>query len=326
MKRILLSIFAVFLMGGLFAQTGSVTFNVTAPPDSIFNATTQSLYVSGTIAGWAQPGSDTTYRMTPNSDSTSYSLTVDSVANGEIQYKYFIITGTTPDWGNGEWNGDPNRRAAIDGDFTLNDTWGNTPVKVIFQVDITAIADSIYKNKAQVFIGGDLEKGKNWATPGDAPYYEMKATEADTNMYAITLWLYKKKVVQFKYFLVFDSTASWSYGEWNGGDNRSDSIVGTDTLNSVWGDLGFTGIPINNAVQPSFRIYPNPVHSVLHIDNLENANRIEIFNVVGQRVRVIRNITGQRLSIQTGNLNNGIYVVAAFGENGVIKSMKFIKQ
>ncbi len=325
MKRILLSVFAVFLMGGLLAQTGDVTFTVNTPPDSVFNTKTDSMFVTGSFTGWATPGSVDSLRMIPNSDTTAYSLIVHGVANGEIQYKYFKINNG-PDWGKGEWGGNPNRRAAIDGDFTLNDTWGNTPVKVIFQVDITAIADSIYKNKAQVFIGGDLEKGKTWATPGDAPYYEMKATEADTNMYAITLWLYKKKVVQFKYFLVFDSTASWDYGEWNGNPNCTDSITEADTLNSVWGDLGFVGIPTNNAVQPNFSFYPNPVHSVLYISNLENANRIEIFNVVGQKVREIRNIDGKRLTIQTGDLNNGIYVIAAFGKKGVLKSMKFIKQ
>ena len=323
MKKILLSVFAVFLMGGLFAQTDTVTFNVTAPPDSVFDATTQSVYVSGTIAGWAQPGSDTTYRMTPNSDSTAYSLVVTGVTDGEIQYKYFIVTGTTPDWNNGEWNGDPNRRAVAAGNLTLNDTWAEKPFDVTFQVDVSAIVDSIKQTKAQVFIAGTVAGG--WAQPGTIPYYELKPTSNDSTTYSIDLWLYKG-AIQFKYFLVFDSTASWSYGEWDGGDNRMDTLVGADTLNCVWGDLGFTGIPTNNALQPNFKIYPNPVHNVLYIDNLENASRIEIFNVVGQRVRSINHVTGKKLTIQTGDLNNGIYVISAFGEKGLLKSMKFIKR
>jgi len=323
MKKILLSVFAVFLMVGLFAQTDTVTFNVTAPPDSVFDATTQSLYVSGTIADWAQPGSDTAYRMTPNSDSTAYSLVVTGVANGEIQYKYFIVTGTTPDWNNGDWNGDPNRRAVAAGNLTLNDTWGEKPFQVTFQVDISPITDTLNRSKSQVFIAGTVANG--WAQPGTIPYYELKPTTNDTNIYAINLWLYKG-AIQFKYFLVFDSTASWSYGEWDGGDNRSDSLVESDTLNSVWGDMGFTGIPANNALLPSFKIYPNPVHSVLYVDNLENASRLEIFNVVGQRVRVINHVTGKKITIQTGDLNNGIYVISVFGETGLLKSLKFIKR
>ena len=323
MKKILLSVFAIFLMGGLFAQTDTVTFNVTAPPDSIFNATTQSLYVSGTIAGWAQPGSDTAYRMTPNSDSSAYSLVVLGVANGEIQYKYFIITGTTPDWNNGEWAGDPNRRAVAAGNLTLNDTWAEEPFQVTFQVNLSPISDTLNRSKAQVFIAGSVANG--WAQPGSVPYYEMKPTQNDTNVFAINLWLYKS-TIQFKYFLVFDSTASWSYGEWAGDPNRTDSIVGSDTLNSVWGDLGFTGIPTNNALQPSFNIYPNPVRNVLYIANLENTNRIEIYNIIGQRVREINQVTGKKLTIHTGDLNNGIYIVSAFGEKGVLKSMKFIKR
>ncbi|NOY97260.1 MAG: T9SS type A sorting domain-containing protein [Chlorobi bacterium] len=325
MKRILLSVFAVFLMGGLLAQTGDVTFTVNTPPDSVFNTKTDSMFITGSLTGWSTPGSVDSLRMIPNPDTTAYALTIHGVANGEIQYKYFKINNG-PDWNKGEWGGDPNRRAAIDGKTSLNDTWGNKPVSVLFHLDISSIADSIYHSKAKVFLAGDLEKGKAWAMPGDASYYELKPTKSDTNIYTIELWLYKKKVIQFKYFLVFGDTASWSHGEWDGGDNRKDSISGADTLNSVWGDLGFVGIPTNNAVQPNFSFYPNPVHSVLYISNLENANRIEIFNVVGQKVREIRNVTGQRLTIQTGDLNNGIYVIAAFGKKGVLKSMKFIKQ
>ncbi|HFB61385.1 MAG TPA: T9SS type A sorting domain-containing protein, partial [Bacteroidetes bacterium] len=108
---------------------------------------------------------------------------------------------------------------------------------------------------------------------------------------------------------------------------RTDSITGADTLHTVWGELGYMGIPTaNNTAMPNFNIYPNPVHNVLYIDNLEHANRIEIYNVVGQRVRIIREVTGKKVTIRTGDLNNGIYVVSAFGENGVLKSMKFIKK
>jgi hypothetical protein len=322
MKRILLSVLAVFLMGGLMAQTDTVTFNVTVPTDSTFNAKTDSVFVTGTMTGWAQPGSVDSLRMLPNSDSTSYSLTLPGVADGEIQYKYFIIN-KGPDWNQGEWAGDPNRRAVIAGKTTIKDTWGEKPFDITFRVNVGSILDSITKSKALVFIAGTVANG--WAQPGSIHYYQLKPIATGDSIYSIDLWLYKGKI-QFKYFLVFDSTASWSYGEWNGGDNRMDSIVGADTLNSVWGDLGFTGIPTNNAPQPNFRIYPNPVHRVLYIDNLENANRIEIFNVIGQKVREIRNIDGRRLTIQTGDLNNGMYVIAAFGEKGVIKSMKFIKQ
>jgi len=324
MKRILLSVFAFFLMAGLFAQTGDVTFTVDMSANTTFNPKTDSVFVTGDFAGWAQPGSVDTLMLAANSDSTVYSLTVHGVANGVIQYKYFIINNG-PDWNQGEWGGDPNRRGVVTGNTNLSDIWADQPFVVTFKVDVSSIADSIKKTKAQVFITGDLGNGTFWAMPGDAAPNEMKPTSDDSTSYAIDMWL-NKGDIQFKYFLVFDSTSSWSYGEWNGDPNRMVTLTESDTLNSVWGEDGFVGIPVNNAAQPSFNIYPNPVHNVLYIDNLENANRIEIFNVVGQKVRVIRDIQGKKLTIQTGDLNNGIYIVSAFGENGLLKSMKFIKK
>ncbi len=324
MKKILLSVFAFFLMAGLFAQTGDVTFTVDMSADTNFNAKTDSVFVAGSFADWAQPGSVDTLMMTPNSDSTVYSLTVHGVANGEIQYKYFLINGG-PDWNNGEWGGDPNRHALIDGNTSLNDVFGDKPVAVVFMVHTNSIVDSIKANKAAIFLAGDFGIGKAWAQPGSLAPLEC-TPNSDSTAFTLTLWLYKGTNIQYKNFLVFDSTPSWSYGEWNGDPNRTDSIAGADTLHTVWGELGYMGIPTNNTVMPSFTLYPNPVHNVLYIDNLEHASRIEIYNVVGQRVRVIREITGKKVTIQTGDLNSGIYVVSAFGENGVLKSMKFIKR
>lgn len=324
MKRILLSVLALFLSAGLFAQTGNVTFSVNMKADSAFNPMVDSVFVTGDFAGWTQPGSDVAFMMKPNSDSTIYSLTVDGVANGVIQYKYFIINNG-PDWNQGEWGGDPNRRAFVNGDVTLNNTWANKPFQVTFNVDVTAIKDSIVSSKAAVFLAGDFKNGAAWAMPGSFAPLQL-TPNADTTQFSLTLWLYKGTQVLYKNFLVFDSTASWDNGEWGGDPNRVDSIMMADTLNTVWGELGFTGIPANNAVQPNFSFYPNPVHEVLYINNLENANRIEIFNMVGQKVRVISNIDRKKLTIQTGDLNKGVYVIAAYGKNSVLKSMKFIKQ
>ena len=323
MKKILLSVLALFLSAGLFAQTGNVTFSVNMKADTAFNPKVDSVFVTGDFAGWTQPGTDTALMMIPNSDSTSYSLTVDSVANGVIQYKYFIINNG-PDWNQGEWGGDPNRRAFVNGDVTLDNTWANKPFQVTFNVDVTAIKDSIVSSKAAVYLAGDFKNGSVWAMPGSFAPLQL-TPNSDTTQFSLTLWLYKGEI-QYKNFLVFDSTASWSYGEWDGGDNRVDTLMMTDTLNTVWGDLGFTGIPTNNAVQPNFSFSPNPVHDVLYINNLENASRIDIFNIVGQKVREIRNIDRKKLTIQTGDLNKGVYVISAYGKNSVLKSMKFIKQ
>ena len=87
--------------------------------------------------------------------------------------------------------------------------------------------------------------------------------------------------------------------------------------------LGEVGI--NEANDVSFRMYPNPVESTLNIENLGDANLIEIFSVVGERVISIDNINTESVRIETNNLTKGIYLITVHS-NGVVESTKFIKK
>ena len=57
----------------------------------------------------------------------------------------------------------------------------------------------------------------------------------------------------------------------------------------------------------SVKLYPNPVSSVLNIANLKNT-KIEIFNVVGQRVVNLENVNGEQ-TVDMSEYPNGIYFV-----------------
>ena len=102
----------------------SVTFNVDISAADPFDPETDDVYVTGTFAGWAEPGSEPNFKMEPTEQDTNiYSLTV-MVEEGAHEYKYFRVIGDDPSWDYGEWAGDPNRSILVTGDVVVNDVWG----------------------------------------------------------------------------------------------------------------------------------------------------------------------------------------------------------
>ncbi len=313
MKKIVLVFVSLFLMGGIFAQS-SVTFTVDMSADSTFNPAVQNVYFAGSNVNWPMPGSDTTLMMIPDSSNTIYSITFSDVPNGEVQYKYFIVEDS-PSWANGEWDSDPNRIVVIAGDATINNVWGNKPSVVTFNVNMSA--DTAFDPAHdEVYIAGDL--ANNWAIPGTIPYYAMTGTDS---IYSITLNLYNGEH-QYKYFVVTDGVSGWDGGEWPGNPNRIVTIDTSTVINDIWGLI--LGIP--SVVMPEFSMYPNPVINNLYIDNIKNANRIEVYNLVGQKVKEINNIFSGKAIIQTSDLTKGVYIVSVIGQNGAVKSLKFMKK
>jgi Secretion system C-terminal sorting domain len=74
-------------------------------------------------------------------------------------------------------------------------------------------------------------------------------------------------------------------------------------------------------------VYPNPATSELYIRNIENMKWVEITNLLGQRVKTV--VFGGISDIQTISLDgmsNGIYVVSAYDEKGLIANSKFVKE
>ncbi len=123
MKKILFFLGIAILSFGAKAQDSAVvTFNVDmrqAILDSTFNPATDTLFVTGSFLGWADPGTDYDNQLMTDEDNDSVYTRQSVVPVGEIQYKYFKNSG----WAQGEWNGDPNRVVQVSGDTTLNDVW-----------------------------------------------------------------------------------------------------------------------------------------------------------------------------------------------------------
>ena len=85
-----------------------------------------------------------------------------------------------------------------------------------------------------------------------------------------------------------------------------------------------TGVEI--AWGKSISIYPNPFDQILWIQNIEDANRVNVFNIMGQEV-VNMNLSGtQSASISTGHLPAGVYLVVIADHSGNRVVHKLIKR
>lgn len=87
-------------------------------------------------------------------------------------------------------------------------------------------------------------------------------------------------------------------------------------------------------VEPSIRIYPNPVRDqfTFYVDNLpQGIYTLEIYNALGDLVQQV--FTGQQFNTQfynttinIGNLPNGMYFARLYNGTSVMKTVRIVKQ
>lgn len=313
-----LAIAMFFFMGTyVMAQTQyEMTFTVDMTNADPFDPATDEIYMSGTFAGWAQPGTDVAYKMEPldvGSMIYTYTATIDS---GEVMYKYFRVIDGAASWDFGEWTGDPNRKIYITGDAQVDNVWANKPRDITFNVDMTD-ADPFDPATDAIYIAGDLANG--WAQPGTLSPYMMTTTD-DVN-YTITLLLYPG-TYYYKYFRIIDGAPSWDNGEWTGDPNRE---VTTDTVAATFNDVWAVepaGI-FNEPNEFTYSMYPNPVLTVLNIDNTSDVSQIDVFDATGRMVRTVE-VTTANVTIDVAELQVGVYIVNVHNDKGT-QTSKFIK-
>jgi hypothetical protein len=228
MKRLLLFTMAIFLFGGVMAQF-SVTMNVDMSELEGFDPETHSVYVSGSIFGWPEPGTNENLKLSQVEETLIYTISAEMEEAGEIQYKYFS-DAVAAGWAGGEWEGDPNRKIFATGEATLNDLWADQPFPVTFNVDMSQ-AEGFNPDTDEVFMAGTINVANNWQQPGTDPSLLMTAGE--DMVYSLTLMLYAGDYM-YKYFRVIDGTPSWDNGEWLGDPNREVSVMEEVTFNDVW--------------------------------------------------------------------------------------------
>jgi len=322
MKKSTLKFLAIamfFLMGTyVMAQTQySATFIVDMTNAETFNPDTDDVYMSGTFAGWAQPGTEEAFKMAPlDVGSMFYTLTA-TIDSGEVMYKYFTVIDGAASWDNGEWTGDPNRKVYITGETTYENVWANKPHDITFVVDMT-VADPFDPATDAVYITGTLANG--WSQPGTLSAYMMAPTEEGSMFYTIDLLLYPGDYA-YKFFRVIDGEASWDNGEPIDADRGVTVDTVAAVVDNIWGDIsGIFGEP--NLF--TYNMYPNPVLTVLNIDNTTDVSQVDIFDVTGKLVRTVQVTMTQTVSIDVAELQVGVYIVNVTNEKGT-QSSKFVK-
>jgi hypothetical protein len=93
----------------------------------VFDTQLHQVYISGTFADWAMPGTNPTLQMLPEEgdpedDEEIYVITL-SIPEYFHNYKFFIVENE-PTWDLGEWDGPPDRSILVLDNLTISDDWG----------------------------------------------------------------------------------------------------------------------------------------------------------------------------------------------------------
>jgi len=105
-------------------------------------------------------------------------------------------------------------------------------------------------------------------------------------------------------------------------DYNTGTIAATITTCQFPCNIGVNEMEKNLA----FNIYPNPFSNstIIQVDGpLANATLI-VYNVFGQAVKQINDISGQTITIQRDNLSAGLYFVRLMQDNRLLASDKIV--
>jgi len=105
-------------------------------------------------------------------------------------------------------------------------------------------------------------------------------------------------------------------GEFSGRPSVSHDVVISSVVFTFDANLSMGEINKDDA---SISLYPNPAHDILNI-SLE-ADQIEIYNILGQKIICLKNVS----SVDTSRLSSGSYIIKLIDNSGATSSKKFLK-
>jgi len=106
-------------------------------------------------------------------------------------------------------------------------------------------------------------------------------------------------------------------------NTNAGSTNGTFTINYIEFYYAETaGLADSNlSDENSIHLFPNPVKDILSIKSPSILKKLEVFNVLGQKVMGRENTN----SLNVTKLNSGAYILKTINENGTVSTKKFIK-
>jgi len=282
------------------------------------------LDIAGDLNGWS--GFDVLFRRdTATSPDSIYAITLGVkrtyIGGGQVGFK-FRING---DWNTSEFpNGGPNRY------LTVLDTAGG--VKNIVDVWYNDLNPNIptppwaynLSIKGELMVPDTLTgiytyEDVNSLPEGVSTYKWFRADSVSqanpTEITGATAVKYTLTSDDAHKFIGFEVTPI--------AQGPGDSLVGKPVRVFTSGKIGGVGIPVNG--KADVRFYPNPVSTTLNFENMSNIQRIEIYNVVGQKVSILETKNTSKTSLNTSNLRSGIYFIKFYSIDNSYSIAKFIK-
>lgn len=119
-----------------------------------------------------------------------------------------------------------------------------------------------------------------------------------------------------------DGTSSYERWYWyNTGGSLYSDISGRGVIKFA-GEISSVFSPKQKA---AFSVYPNPTANALYV-NAKNMDRVVITNMLGQEVKHLNNLNNDKCRVDVANLQDGVYMVTIFGDEGRLGARKFIKK
>lgn len=110
--------------------------------------------------------------------------------------------------------------------------------------------------------------------------------------------------------------------------NDTDIYIGADT--TVWrrslAEMGVTGISESISKKDILKIYPNPFNyfTTIQFSSLMKNAEFVIYNVYGQLIKTINNISGDKIILYKESISSGLYFYEVKQDNGNIATGKLV--
>ncbi|MBL7814328.1 MAG: T9SS type A sorting domain-containing protein [Saprospiraceae bacterium] len=76
----------------------------------------------------------------------------------------------------------------------------------------------------------------------------------------------------------------------------------------------------------ALKVYPNPAFDQLYVNNTEGVRRLEVTNMLGQKVKVVTLSNNDNYTLSLDGLDKGMYLISAFNDKGLVANNKFVKE
>lgn len=91
------------------------------------------------------------------------------------------------------------------------------------------------------------------------------------------------------------------------------------------GSCSFVGIEDLLPIR-QLEVYPNPFSDWLSLENTEELVRIEVYSALGQKVKSVELNRQPNQRLDMSDLENGMYILAGFSEDGLVANRKVLKK